>query len=206
MKMSDSGRRLGVTGASGKLGGLVISQLLERAAPSDIITLTRGTASQAELRGAGIDARIADYTRPDSLIEGLTGVERLLLISAAEPGQRTAQQRNVIEASVRAGVREIIYTIMLHADSSPIDLAGEHRETEALLAKSGVAFVLRNGWYTENGRNAAPEALGNHKRPSASGNEKERALADGDARRRLDRPNAGGREPKSAVARRQRLV
>jgi NAD(P)-dependent dehydrogenase (short-subunit alcohol dehydrogenase family) len=45
-----------------------------------------------------------------------------LLISGAEQGQRLAHHRNVIEAVLRAGVCEIVYTSMLYADTSPIEL------------------------------------------------------------------------------------
>src|SRR3546814_16645822 len=40
---------------------------------------------------------------------------------------------------------------ILHADTNPLDLAVEHRATEALIASSGLRHaLLRNGWYTEN--------------------------------------------------------
>src|SRR3546814_6532703 len=40
---------------------------------------------------------------------------------------------------------------ILHADTNPLDLAVEHRATEALIASSGLRLaLLRNGWYTEN--------------------------------------------------------
>lgn len=170
MEMFDSGVRLGVTGASGKLGRLVVAQLLERVAPGQIVTLTRGSAARADFRGRGIDARVADYTQPESLLHALAGVERLLLISGAEQGHRLTHHRNVIEAALRAGVRELVYTSMLHADTSPIELAGEHRETEALLATSGLAYVvLRNGWYTENDTGSVPGALASGEIIGASG-------------------------------------
>ncbi len=45
----------------------------------------------------------------------------------------------------------LAYTSILHADTSPMALAVEHRATEADLRASGLPFVLlRNGWYTEN--------------------------------------------------------
>ncbi len=45
----------------------------------------------------------------------------------------------------------LVYTSILHADTNPLALAAEHRETEALIRASGIPFVLlRNGWYTEN--------------------------------------------------------
>ncbi|HEV2739019.1 MAG TPA: NAD(P)H-binding protein [Candidatus Elarobacter sp.] len=168
--MLDSGSRLGVTGASGKLGRLVIAQLLDRVGPGQIVSLSRGSPAQAEFRTAGLDARIADYTLPESLVVALAGVQRLLLISGAEHGQRLPQHRNVIEAALRVGVREIVYTSILHANSSQLELAGEHRETEALLAKSGLAYVvLRNGWYTENDTGSVPTAAARGEVIGASG-------------------------------------
>lgn len=48
----------------------------------------------------------------------------------------------------------------MHADTSPLPLALEHRETEAILAASGIPRVLlRNGWYTENYTAGIPVAL-----------------------------------------------
>jgi NAD(P)H dehydrogenase (quinone) len=75
----------------------------------------------------------------------------MLLISASEVGRRAAQHGNVIEAAKNAGVTRIVYTSLLHADTSPLSLAGEHRATEAALKESGLpCTILRNGWYTEN--------------------------------------------------------
>ena len=77
-----------------------------------------------------------------------------------EIGQRLAQHRNAIDAARRAGVSLLAYTSLLHADTSPLGLAGEHVATEASLAQAGVPFVLlRNGWYTENYLASIPPAL-----------------------------------------------
>ncbi len=54
----------------------------------------------------------------------------------------------------------MVYTSILRADTSPLGLAGEHKETEALLKASGIPHVvLRNGWYTENYLASIPPAL-----------------------------------------------
>src|SRR3546814_10952756 len=80
----------------------------------------------------------------------LGGVERMLLISSSEFGQREAQHRAVIEAAKAAGVEFLAYTSILHADTNPLDLAVEHRATEALIASSRLRHaLLRNGWYTD---------------------------------------------------------
>ena len=141
-----------VTGAAGHLGQLVIDVLLETTPASAIVAGVRDPAKQAAvaIRDKGVEVRIADYARPETLASALAGVDRLILISGTELGQRTAQHHNVIAAAKDAGVSLIAYTSVLHADTSQLVLAEEHRETEAVLAASGVPFVLlRNGQYTE---------------------------------------------------------
>jgi NAD(P)H dehydrogenase (quinone) len=57
----------------------------------------------------------------------------------------------VIDAATAADVRLVAYTSVLHADTSALGLAEEHRQTEQALKASGVPYViLRNGWYSEN--------------------------------------------------------
>lgn len=140
-----------ITGASGQLGRLVIDALLAHVPAGDIVAAVRTPAKVADLAARGVQVRSADYTRPETLDAAFQGADKLLLISSSEVGQRTAQHRNAIEAAKRAGVGLIAYTSLLHADTSPLALATEHRETEALLRAAGVPHVLlRNGWYTEN--------------------------------------------------------
>lgn len=151
-----------VTGASGQLGRLVVAELLRRVPAARIVAGVRKAESQAahDLSALGITVRIADYARPETLAEAFEGVDRLLLISSSEVGQRVPQHRNVIAAASRAGIGLIAYTSLLRADTSPLGLAGEHRATEAILAESGVpAVILRNGWYTENYTASLPAAL-----------------------------------------------
>jgi NAD(P)H dehydrogenase (quinone) len=146
--------KLFVTGASGQLGMLVIDTLLETVPANAIVAGMRdpakndGTANA--LREKGVEVRTADYTRPETLTSALAGIDRLLLISSSENGKRKVHHRNVINAAKNAGVGLIAYTSILHADTSPLFLAEEHRDTEAALTEAGVPFVfLRNGWYTE---------------------------------------------------------
>ena len=144
--------KLFVTGATGQLGGLVIDALLKNIPVHSIVAGVRDPAKDAAiaLREKGVEVRVADYARPDTLASALTGVDRLLLISGSEIGKRKEQHRNVIAAAKDAGVSLIAYTSILRADTSPLFLAQEHRDTEAALAEAEVPFVLlRNGWYTE---------------------------------------------------------
>ena len=145
-----------ITGATGQLGRLTIAKLKTLLPEDQIVALAR-SPEKADL---GVETRAFDYDRPETLAPALAGVERLLLISSSEVGKRAPQHRAVIEAAKAAGVGEIVYTSLLHADRSPLSLAAEHVETEAALAESGIPHtILRNGWYAENYTGSIPTAL-----------------------------------------------
>lgn len=146
-----------VTGATGRLGRLVIAALKQKVPADQVVALIRDPEKGADL---GVALRAFDYGRPETLAPALAGVDRLLLISSSELGQRATQHRNVIAAAKTAGVGHIVYTSLLHADVSPLSLAAEHVETESALRASGIAHtILRNGWYAENHTGAIPAAL-----------------------------------------------
>ncbi|KTF70547.1 NAD(P)H-binding protein [Sphingomonas sp. HT-1] len=140
-----------VTGASGQLGRLVIESLLGKVAPGQIVALVRNPESVADFAAKGVTVRPFDYDAPETLPSSLAGVTRLLLISGNAIGSRVPQHRAVIDAAKAAGVALIAYTSLLRAQTSPMQMAVEHKATEELLAASGVPHaLLRNGWYTEN--------------------------------------------------------
>ncbi len=139
---------IGVTGATGNLGRLVVRRLTQKMSPNDLVALVR---SPEKARDLGIPVREFDYDKPQTLSPALAGIDTLLLISANEMGKRAGQHRNVVDAAKQAGVKRIVYTSLLRADQSSIDLAEEHRATEQAIKASGIPYtILRNGWYTEN--------------------------------------------------------
>lgn len=151
---------IGVTGASGQLGRLVIEELLGKIPPKQVVALVRDPTKVSDLAARGVQVREADYNRPETLNTALTGIDKLLLISSSEVGQRAPQHRNVIDAAKQANVGLLAYTSILHADTSPLGLATEHQETEAAITASGLpAVLLRNSWYSENYLAAVPVAL-----------------------------------------------
>lgn len=142
---------IAITGATGQLGRLVIDQLLSKTSAQQIVAVVRNPAKAADLSAQWLTIRAANYTDLAALQNAFAGVEKLLLISSNEIGQRAAQHRNVITAAKRAGVKLLVYTSLLRADASPLNLAPEHLETEQAIKASGLPFIiLRNGWYTEN--------------------------------------------------------
>lgn len=141
-----------VTGATGQFGGLVVDGLIARGvAASDIVAIVRDEVKAKSLSDSGVQVRVADYGDADALRSALAGVDKLLLVSGSEVGQRVAQHTNVIDAAEAAGVSLIAYTSLLKADTSGVSLAVEHVATEQRLAASSIPSVLlRNGWYWEN--------------------------------------------------------
>jgi len=140
-----------VTGATGKLGRLVLNELLQKVEAGDIVALARDPSALDEYAAKGVQVRRADYDDAESLAAALQGVDRVLLISGNAVGQRERQHGAVIEAAKAAGVSYLAYTSILKGDRSRLALAPEHVATEKLLAASGLNHdVLRNGWYSEN--------------------------------------------------------
>ena len=142
---------IAVTGATGQLGPLVIDALLKSIPAGEIVAIARNADKAAAIAAKGVTVRIADYDKPETWTAALAGIDTLAFISASEFGQRARQHRTVVDAAKAAGVKLIAYTSILHADTSGITLAAEHRDTEAALRASGIpTIILRNGWYTEN--------------------------------------------------------
>ncbi|HED1543300.1 TPA: SDR family oxidoreductase [Kluyvera cryocrescens] len=151
---------IAITGATGQLGQHVVTNLLKTTAADQLVAVVRNPAKAEALSQQGVNVRQADYGDEGALTKALQGVEKLLIISSSEVGQRAPQHRNIIQAATAAGVKFIAYTSLLHADTSPLGLADEHIATEKMLADSGIPYaLLRNGWYTENYLASAPPAL-----------------------------------------------
>lgn len=143
--------KIAITGATGQLGQFIIDTLLKETAEQNIIALVRDLNKAESIKNKGIELRHFNYDVSETLIPALQGVDKLLLISSNNIGHRVSQHQAIIDAAKQAKVPYIAYTSILHADYSPLAIAQEHRETEALIKKSGLVYtLLRNNWYHEN--------------------------------------------------------
>ncbi|MFJ1706229.1 NAD(P)H-binding protein [Kitasatospora sp. NPDC088346] len=142
-----------VTGATGRLGRLVVESLLDAGTPADdIIATGRDIAGITALADRGIVTRRADFADADSLTAALAGADRLLPISASIPvDERFANHRRVMGAARAVGVSLVAYTSKVQADTATTILAVTHSVTEEYLHERGIPSVVpRNGWYLEN--------------------------------------------------------
>ncbi|WP_445288863.1 NmrA family NAD(P)-binding protein [Variovorax atrisoli] len=140
--------RILVTGATGRLGQLLVPRLLARGAR--VRALTRHPARANGLRAQGAETAVGDFDDGDSLRRALDGVSHLFLLSPITP-TLAGQQIAVIEAAAAAGVERIVKLSGSHWTIEPPgrSLSGDaHREIEGVLRRSGIAHrVLRpNAW------------------------------------------------------------
>ena len=139
-----------VTGATGKLGSLVVEGLLREVPADQVAAVVRDAAKAAPL-AAGVELRIADYDAPDTFSEVFHDGDVVLLISSPDAGRRLPQHRAVIDAARAAGVARIVYTGVLGGPNADFALADDHKGTEQAILDSGLTWTfLRNGWYSEN--------------------------------------------------------
>ena len=183
--MSDT---LLVTGATGKLGKLVLEELLASGiAPARIIATSRDITKLADYTAKGVQTRIADFDDPASLDTAFAGADRILIISTDaldQPGKRLKQHLAAVAAAKKAGARHILYTSMPSPETSVIPFAPDHLGTENAIKATGIPYtILRNGWYMENLFMALPHALETGHWYSSSGEGRLAHIARADAAR-----------------------
>nr|WP_321412308.1 SDR family oxidoreductase [uncultured Carboxylicivirga sp.] len=144
-----------ITGATGNLGYLTITELLKLKPAKDIAVLVRKESEKSKaLTALGVDVRIGDYSNYDSLLQAFEQIETLFFVSTHEAAQNLAVHGNVIKASIKSGVRRIVYTstqgdkTQNTESSSSADL---HAWTESEIKNSGLNYtILRNAPYMES--------------------------------------------------------
>jgi NAD(P)H dehydrogenase (quinone) len=151
--VSFADKQLLVTGASGNLGRAAVTEL-RRLGATKIIAGTRTPGKHPELAALGVEERVADFDRPETLQAAFRGVERLLLVSTDSlhaADVRIKQHRQAIGAAVSAGVEHVVYTSLpnAHPTRGP-SIPDDHFWTEVALFESGLDWtILRNNLYAE---------------------------------------------------------
>ncbi|WP_270168171.1 SDR family oxidoreductase [Paenibacillus sp. SYP-B4298] len=141
-----------VTGATGQLGSKVVEALLQTVPASELAVSVRNPEKAEGLKARGVDVRLGDFDRPETLETAFSGVDRLLIISAdGDTETRIRQHAAAVAAAERAQVKFIAYTSVVNAAESSLSLAPVHKATEEAIVKTGIPYsFLRNNWYLEN--------------------------------------------------------
>lgn len=143
---------IAISGASGKLGRMIVQSV--RALTKQPLVLLSRTPDALIGISNHVETRFADFDDGERCVDSMTEVDRLIVISTntfSPHGRRERQHRAAIDAAIQAGVRHIVYTSFLKADSIPLRaMTSDHAATEAMLEKSGLGYtVLRNAFYDD---------------------------------------------------------
>lgn len=140
-----------ITAASGRLGRIVIEDLLAAGVPAGEITAVARTEEKISgLVAKGVRRHLADYDRPETFAGLLQPGDRVLLIPGGDAGRRVRQHQTVIDAARKAEVAQLAYVGAFGGPKADFLLAADHRETERLILDSGLPYTfLRNNWYSE---------------------------------------------------------
>ncbi|WP_371484001.1 SDR family oxidoreductase [Kitasatospora sp. NBC_00315] len=136
-----------VTGASGRLGGRIARLLADAGIPQTLLARTPERAPR--LPGAAVVA--GAYGDHDAVVDGLRGIDRVLMVSASEAPDRLQQHRAFIDSLVEAGVVHLVYISFFGAaPDATFTLARDHWHTEQHIRSSGLAHtVLRDNLYAD---------------------------------------------------------
>lgn len=141
-----------ITGANGKLGRLVIQELLQRVPASELVACIRNMEHRHDFEKLGIAVRHCDYDRPESLEQAFLGASRLLFISSShhDDDMRLLQHSNVIEAAKQSEAQHLLYTSFAFPEDGTISLTRLHAATEKSIHASGLPYsIFRHAIYTD---------------------------------------------------------
>lgn len=138
---------IGVTGATGAVGGLVARGLADAGVTQRL--LVRSPDRAPDLPGASVVR--CDFGDPPVARAALEGLDTLLMVSASETADRLDQHRAFVEAARDAGVGHVVYTSFFGASPTcTFTLGRTHAATEELLRHSGMAWTfLRDNFYLD---------------------------------------------------------
>lgn len=126
---------------AGKVGSAAAHTLGDRQVPVRIVS--RDPHEAEELTRVGVAVVQGDLTVPASLDQALHGVTSVVLVSPAVP----ADERNVVDAAVRAGVDHVVTITSKSSADSPI---ARRRDQHAIEAALIGYTLLRNNAYMQN--------------------------------------------------------
>ena len=142
-----SGRVL-VTGAGGAVGRELVAMPVGAGALVRAATHRRDDLVPEQ--DLDIDRVYLDFAAPDTLLAALQDVEVVYLLTPQVP-QAVAQVRAAVAAARTCGVRRIVRQSLCRADTGRDALSGWHREAEAVVAASGIAYtILRPNSFMQN--------------------------------------------------------
>jgi uncharacterized protein YbjT (DUF2867 family) len=137
-----------VTGATGYIGGLLVTRLLE--AGLEVRAMARNPDKLADVDWRDdVEVVRGDLTKPESLTQAFDGADVVYYLvhsmgtSKDFVAEENRSARNVVEAARRAGVRRLVYLSGLHPEGTPLSRhLASRTEVGEILVGSGIETVV----------------------------------------------------------------
>ena len=138
---------LGITGATGNIGGRVARLLAAREVPMRLVL--RDPSRAPEL--PGVEVAQASYGDGEAVRRALDGLDTVLMVSGSESATRVEEHRRFVDAAAAAGVRHLVYlSVYGAAPDATFPLARDHFATERHIEASGMRWThLRDNLYLD---------------------------------------------------------
>ena len=129
-----------ITGATGNVGAELVKKLSGCGQTVRAFVRHRGSPQEAVLQG--IEPIEGDFSKPDTFARALEGVDRLFLLIPSSASVEE-QQRNLVDAAKRSGVRHIVKLSQFGAD---VHARGRfqqyHGAIEDHILRSGIGYTF----------------------------------------------------------------
>ena len=142
-----------INGVDGNLGKQVVTDIINLIPKKNVILTAPSDEPLQQYQKLGFKTAVINFTHTETLDPVFKDADKVLLISMPFVGKKRRQaHKNVIDACVRANVKQIIYTSLVNADdpTNPSVEKKDHIYTENYIKDSGLDYIfLRNSQYAE---------------------------------------------------------
>ena len=138
-----------VLGATGKVGGEVVSQLVDNESVNVIAAIRSPKKAQA-FKDKGIDSVILDLDNPDTIAPALKDIDRALLLTGYTVNM-LRQSKRFLDTAKQQGVKHIVHIGASTAPTNEVAHWGWHQFIEAYIEKLGFSYThLRPEAFMQN--------------------------------------------------------
>jgi uncharacterized protein YbjT (DUF2867 family) len=139
-----------VTGATGKIGSQLVSQLAELD-DVHVRAFVRNEEKAAALEEAGIEPVIGCFEEEKTVRQAVHDIDTMVLITSPNPNA-AHQASTTISLAKRAGVQKIVrVSATKPAHNGPTDNTRQHYQTENEIKASGLTYlILRPNFFMQN--------------------------------------------------------
>ena len=131
-----------VLGATGKVGGEVVNQLVDNK-DVNVIAATRSPDKAQAFKEKGIDSVILDLDNPDTIAPALENIDRALLLTGYTVDM-LRQSKRFLDTAKQSGVQHIVHIGASTAPTNEVAHWGWHQFIDSyLMSQISIVFISR---------------------------------------------------------------